>query len=135
MAVPGSVEPGANAGLFGSLRAFWGVVLAIFHTRLDLLTVELEEETRRVVQLLVVGLAALFCIGMTMFFFVVLFWDNAKVVLGIVCGVSLLLSIILLFAVRYMIRSRPKFLSQTLAELHRDVESFRPPAKTDEVKL
>ncbi len=138
MSVPGSVDSGASPGLFSSLRSFWSVLVAILYTRLDLLTAELEEEAKRAVQLVVVSLAGLLCAGMAvfflMFFLVVLFWDHALLVLGIVCSISLLTTAVLFFVARSMILNRPKFLSHTLTELRRDVESLRPAVKIEENK-
>jgi uncharacterized membrane protein YqjE len=139
MAAPGGVESGSGRPtLFSSLRSFWSVLVAILHTRLDLLTVELEEEAKRALQLLVVTLAAVLCAGMAvfflMFFLIALFWEHLPIVLGIVFGFYALASLGLFVAARSMIRKRPKFLSHTLAELRRDVESLRPAVKAEETK-
>ncbi|HEY0257283.1 MAG TPA: phage holin family protein [Candidatus Methylacidiphilales bacterium] len=141
MAVPESVESGGTPGtptLFTSLRSFWGVLVAILYTRLDLLTVELEEEAKRAVQLVMVSVATLLCISMAvfflMFFLIALFWEHRLIVLGIVFGFYVLASVILFFVARSMVLSRPRFLSQTLAELHRDVEGLHPAAKAPEAK-
>ncbi len=139
MAVPESSESGSRAGLFTSLRSFWSILLAILYTRLDLVTVELEEEANRAIQLILVGLAALFCAGLTLFFFlfflVVTFWEERVWVLAIVSIVSLLASVALGLAARHMVLTRPKFMSQTLAELRRDVEGLRAEIKSVEGKL
>jgi len=138
MSAPESVDPGASPGLFGSLRAFWAVLIAILYTRLDLVTLELEEEASRAVQLLAVIVAALLCAGITlffiMFFLVVTFWDQRMMVLGIICSLGIIASVVFALVARQMILTRPKFLSQTLAELKRDVEGLKPPAKTTEAK-
>ncbi len=140
MSVPESTGPGHNPGLFVSLRSFWDILLAILYTRLDLATAELEDEITRAVQLLVVSIAALLCTGMAAFFvmflFVVTFWDNRVLVLSIICGINILVTIVLSLVARNLLLNRPKFLSQTLAELRKDVEGLRPvPAtKKDEVK-
>ena len=140
MSVPGSVDSGNSPGLFSSLRSFWRVLISILYTRLDLLTIELEEEAKRAIQLVMVSVAGLLCVSMAvfflMFFLIALFWENRLIVLGIVFGFYLIASVVLLFIARSMILSRPKFLSHTLAELRRDAESLRPPpvTKTEEVK-
>ena len=130
--MPVSETPGSgqNPSLFSSLQSFWAVLIAILYTRLDLATVELEEIGTHTVQLIVVTLAALAAILMTvfflLFFLVVTFWEHAVFVLGAVTAVSLLISVSLVLAARALIRNRPKFLAQTLAELRRDVEGIRP---------
>jgi len=140
MAVPESVDSGSSPGLFVSLRSFWGVLVSILYTRLDLLTVELEEEAKRAVQLILVTLAGVICgslaVFFLMFFLVVLFWEQRVLVLGIVFGLYVLATVICFLVARQMLLSRPKFLSHTLAELRRDAESLRPapPAKTGETK-
>jgi uncharacterized membrane protein YqjE len=138
MSVPGSVESGTNPTLFSSLRSFWSVLIAILYTRLDLLTVELEEEAKRAVQLVVISVAALLCASMAvfflMFFLIALFWEHRLVVLGIVFGSYVLASLGLFLTARSMLLKRPKFLSQTLAELRLDVEGLRPAVKTEKAK-
>lgn len=138
MSDPENKDSGANPSLFSSLRNFWAVLLAILYTRLDLVTAELEEEATRAVHLLVVSIAALLSIGMAVFFlmflFVVTFWENRVLVLGIVCGICILASVGLILAARQMVKTRPKFLSHTLAELRRDVEGLKLKAKTEETQ-
>ncbi|SRR5260221_1781146 len=138
MSVPEGEGSGPNPGLFSSLRSFWSVLLAILYTRLDLATVELEEVGLHAMQVVVISLAALLCIGMTIFFFffflIVAFWDHAPLVVGIiliVCGTA---SATLALVARHLIVNRPKFLSQTLAELRRDVEGLRHDIKNAETR-
>jgi len=137
MAVPESGGSDANPGLFASLRSFWSVLLAILYTRLDLVTFELEGEARRVARFLMVGLSAVLCIFMTvfflLFFLVVTFWDERVLILSIVCAVSVVGSLILVLVARKMVLEWPRFLAQTLTELRRDVESVRAAAKSGEV--
>jgi uncharacterized membrane protein YqjE len=123
------------------VRSFWGVLIAILHTRLDLATAELEDEAVRGLKLIVAGMVGLLCL-FTAFLFAMLFllalvWetDYRLPVLGLIFGLYFVAGIGLLLAVRNMILSRPRFLSQTLAELRRDAEGFRhaAAAKKDEV--
>jgi uncharacterized membrane protein YqjE len=136
MAAPESVDSGANQSLYVSLRSFWGVLVAILYTRLDLATLELEEEATRAVQLVAVIMGALLCIGITlffiMFFLVVAFWNQALIVLGIICAVGIIGCAVLVFIAQKMIVKRPKFLSHTLAELKRDIEGLKPASKPSE---
>jgi len=141
MAAPESVDSGTgpNPSLYNSLRSFWGVLVAILYTRLDLATLELEEEATRAVQLVAVIMGALLCIGITlffiMFFLVVAFWEQRVLVLGIICSVGVIGCAVLVLVARKMIIERPKFLSHTLAELKRDVERLKPVHKTDGTSL
>jgi uncharacterized membrane protein YqjE len=141
MPVPENLDPGSSPGLFSNLRSFWGVLVAILYTRLDLATAELEESGTHALRLIVLSLAAVLAVVMSVFFLffflIVIFWDNREIVVGIILAVSVLFSAILCLIVRRMVVERPKFLGQTLAELRRDVEGLRPvpaAAKPGEVK-
>jgi uncharacterized membrane protein YqjE len=140
MSVPEEIGSGASPGLFSSLRSFWSVVVAILYTRLDLVTAELEDEALRALKLIAAGLVSLLALFGALFwatfFLLALFWDTQYRlwVLGGIFGIHFIIGIVLLLAARHMILSRPKFLSQTLAELRRDVEGLRrAAAKKDEV--
>jgi uncharacterized membrane protein YqjE len=134
MSVPENTGSDTNPSLFASLRSFWSVLLAVLYTRLDLATVELEDEAVRAIKLLVAGLVSILALAgavfFGMFFILALFWDNRLIVLAIIFGFYLIVGLILFFVARNMVLTRPKFLSQTLTELRRDVEGLRPPAKT-----
>jgi uncharacterized membrane protein YqjE len=138
MAVPEGAGPDTPPGLFASLRSFWSVLLAIFYTRLDLVTAELEEEATKAIQLIVVSLAALICLAMTVFFLffflVVYFWDHAAIALAIIFILCTFGTVLLTLVSRKMYQDRPKFLSQTLAELRRDVDGLRQSMKPEEPK-
>ena len=129
MPVPENLDPGASPGLFSNLRSFWGVLVAILYTRLDLASAELEESGTYAVRLIVVTLAAVLVIVMTFFFLffflIVVFWKEADVILGIVTIICVLSSTALGLVARHLILERPKFLGQTLAELRRDVDGLR----------
>jgi uncharacterized membrane protein YqjE len=142
MSVPESTGSGATPGLFASLRSFWGALIAILYTRLDLLTAELEDDGIRLLKFLVAGLVSLLSL-FTAFFFAMLFllalfWDThyRLCVIGSIFVIYFVIGIVLLLIARHMILSRPRFLSQTLAELRRDAEGLRHAvtAKKDEPK-
>jgi uncharacterized membrane protein YqjE len=142
MSVPEGIGPGAGPGLFASLRSFWSVLLAILYTRLDLFTAELEDEAVRAVKLVIAGLVSVACLFTAlfwaMFLLLALFWDTAYRlwVLGGIFGIYLIAGIVLLLIARNMISTRPKFLSQTILELRRDVEGLNRAmaAKKEEAK-
>lgn len=142
MSVPEGIGPGAGPGLFASLRSFWSVLLAILYTRLDLAGAELEDEAVRAVKLVVAGLVCVACfftaIFWALFLLLALFWDTAYRlwVLGGIFGLYLIAGIVLLLIARNMVLNRPRFLSQTIAELRRDVEGLNRAiaAKKDETK-
>jgi uncharacterized membrane protein YqjE len=140
MSVPEGIGSGASPGLFVSLRSFWSVLVAILYTRLDLATAELEDEAIRGLKLIAAGLVSLLCLFMAyffaMFFIIALAWGTPYQfwVIGAIFAIYFGAGIGLFFLARHMILSRPKFLSQTLAELRRDVEGLRraAAAKKDE---
>jgi uncharacterized membrane protein YqjE len=121
---------GSGPGLFASLRSFWGVVVAIIYTRLDLVTAELEDEAVRGLKLVLAGLLSVLSLFMAfffaMYFLIAMFWDTSYRlwVIGGIFGVYLLGGFILYAIARNMISTRPRFLSQTLSELKRDAESL-----------
>jgi len=142
MSVPEGTGSDANPGLFVSLRSFWGALVAILYTRLDLVTAELEDQAIHGIKLVIAGVISLIAF-VTAFFFanfflIAIFWrsEYRLDVIGGVIGVYLLICIICALIVRSLIVNRPKFLSQTIAELRRDAEGLSRAvnAKTDEAK-
>jgi uncharacterized membrane protein YqjE len=128
MADPQGGAPAQGPSLFQSLRSFWSVLLAILYTRLDLATVELQDQGIRVVKLLLVGFIAVVAL-ITAFFFanlwiIVFFWSNKVLAVGVVFGVYLMVSLIAALIAYNMATSWPGFLSQTIKELRKDVEGL-----------
>ena len=142
MAVPESNGPSASSGLFGSLRSFWSVLIAILHTRLDLVSTELEDEAVRAVKLAIAGVISLLALFAAFFwanfFIVALAWGTPYEfwVIGGIFALYFGIGVILFAVARNMILNRPKFLSQTIAELRRDVEGLTRaiPARKEETK-
>lgn len=130
MSVPEGSGSAAGPGLFTSLRSFWSVLLAILYTRLDLATTELEDEAVRGIQLVAASLISLLAFFtaffFVMFFLIAMFWDTEYRlwVIGGILMVYLAIGFILLAVARNMFLNRPRFLSQTIAELRRDVEGL-----------
>jgi uncharacterized membrane protein YqjE len=124
------------------LRSFWSVVVAILYTRLDLASAELEDEAARGLRLVVAGLVSvmslLFAIFFAFFFILALVWDTEYRlwVIGGIFGVYFVAAVVLGLIARNMILHRPRFLSQTIAELKRDAEGLSKAMapKKDEVQ-
>jgi uncharacterized membrane protein YqjE len=127
-----SARSDAPPALFASLRNFCSILVSIAYARLDLVTVELEEQAVHAVQLIVISLAGLLCVGTAIFFLmfllIALVWDTAYrfLALGGVFVFYVIASLILILVARKMLLNRPKFFEQTLTELRRDVEGLRP---------
>jgi len=129
MSVPDGTSPSAPS-LFASLRSFWAVLVAILYTRLDLVTAELEDEAVRALKLVVAGLISVLSLFMAFFwatFFIVAFaWDTPYrfAVIGAIFAIYFVVGLALFATARSMITNRPRFLSQTIAELKRDAEGL-----------
>jgi uncharacterized membrane protein YqjE len=130
MPVPEGVGSGESPSLFASLRSFWSVVVAILYTRLDLVSAELEDEAVRGLKLVLAGLISamslMFAVFFAFFFIIALAWDSPYrfPVIGGIFAIYLLIGVVLAFIARNMIMTRPRFLSQSIAELKRDAEGL-----------
>ena len=120
-------EPGARKGLFVSLTVLAGTLLAIAHTRLDLLSVDLEEELQHVFSLLVLTLVALLWLGIGLvlasLLLIVAFWDTHRLLaLGAIAGFFLLMGVAVWLYASHKARTKPKLFAASLAELTKDRE-------------
>lgn len=72
----------AAGGLFESLKTLAGSLVGIVHTRLELLSTDIAEERAHLTALLVLGLFALFCLGVGVVLLAILiavsFWDTHR---------------------------------------------------------
>src|SRR6201999_3638804 len=70
-------------GLFQSVRELFANVVALAHTRLELITTEIEEEIQGAVSLLMWALTALMLAGLSVVMIAVLilviFWDDHRI--------------------------------------------------------
>ena len=134
--MPAPEGSGSNPSLFASVRSFWSVIVAILYTRLDLATAELEDEATRALRLLLTGIIAVlgfaFAFFFAMYFVIAMYWDTSYrlLTIGLVFGIYFVVGVVAAFIIRNMILTRPRFLSQTLAELKRDVESLKTAVNT-----
>ncbi len=114
-------------GLFDSLRALLATLVATVHTRVELLGTEVEEEVRRVVTLLLGGLAVLALASLALLFsgvvVIAVYWDTHRLAatVGVTVGFIVLTAAAYL-AVRGQTRRRSRLLASTLDELERDLE-------------
>lgn len=123
----GTAEP--TPGLLGSLRRLLKTFTEILHTRVDILSTELEEEVFRAQQLFIYALVSVFFLGLGLvlvtLFVVMAFWEtNRLYVLGCFAVSYLGLGAITALVVRSRIRTRPRLFSATLSELDKDRESL-----------
>ena len=114
-------------GLFDSLRALLTTLVAMAHTRVELFGTEIEEEVRRVVALLLGGLAVLTLASLALLFsglvVIAAYWDTHRLAatVGVAIGFFVLTAVSYL-AVRARTRRRSRLLASTLDELERDLE-------------
>lgn len=112
-------------GLFDSLKGLAASLVAIAHTRLDLLSTDLEEERERLETLLVVMLISLLCLGVGMVLMVILvvavFWESHRfLTLGVFTGFFLAAGAAAWGFVLHRIRNKPRLFAASLAELAKD---------------
>ena len=121
----------AERGLLFSLRRLASTGVEIFHTRLEILSSDLEEERARLGSLLMTGVLALFCFFMASILLttliVVLLWETHRVpVLGVLGGVFLIGGGLCWRSFQHQRHERPAFLSTTLGELAKDRREITP---------
>lgn len=116
-----------------SLARVAATLTGTIHTRLELVSVELEEELNRFSSLLLWSLTALFCAGIAVLLSILLlvacFWDTHRLtvlsgLLAAFAGAAVALGLWL----RRSLRNKPRLLSHTLAELQKDTAALQEAA-------
>ena len=115
----------SRGGLFESLKTVSGSLIAIVHTRLELLSNDIAEERAHLTTLLVLGLVALFCLGVGVVLLTILiavaFWESHRLAaLGGLTGFFLVAGTGLVWLAMHKARTRPRLFEASLAELSRD---------------
>ena len=113
--------------MLGSVRDLARILLSFAETRTRLAATELEEQSLRLVEILLWLAAAIFFLGVTLLFVAVLivlhFWDSDRLLAaGLIAALFAGAGVVSALMVLARMRARPKFLAATLAELHRDKE-------------
>lgn len=126
-----SPDNASHGGLYDSLKGLGATGVAIVRTRLELLSTELAEEKERFLTQLVLGLAALFCIGLgiilaAVFLTVALWQSHRLLVLGMLTTLFLGLGVAALVAAAKFARTQSKLFSASLAELSKDQDHLTP---------
>lgn len=117
--------PSGNKGLLESLTTLAATLVAIAHTRLDLLSADLEEEREHLLSLLVLALVALFCLGigvvLAALLLVAAFWDTHRLlVLGLLAGFFLAVGMAAWMFAMHKARIKPRIFAASLSELLKD---------------
>ena len=117
--------PGESRGLLESLTTLAATLVAIAHTRLDLLSTDVEEERAQVLSLLVLALVALYCFGigvvLAAILLVVAFWDTHRLLaLGSLAGFFLAAGMVTGAYAMHKARTKPRLFAASLSELLKD---------------
>lgn len=116
---------GGRRGLLDSLTILAGTLVAIVHTRLDLLSADLEEERIHLVSLLLLSLVVLLCLGvgvvLVVILLVIMFWDTHRLLsLGVIAGIFLAFGAVTWMLALKQARSKPRLFAASLSELSKD---------------
>ncbi|HEY8539373.1 MAG TPA: phage holin family protein [Steroidobacteraceae bacterium] len=127
---PTTNDAGMTSGLFDSVRRLLGTLVGIAHTRLQLLTTELQEEVQRAAHLLLWAFVALFAAMMALFLtaltVIFVFWDTHRIVAALaVIAAFLAIAIASVLVLQAKLKSKPPLLHDTLAELAKDRDRLR----------
>ncbi len=120
-------------GLLNSLKNLTVTLITIIHTRLELLSTDLEEGRERFISLLAMAFVSLFslCFGAVLLtiLVVVVFWDTHRLlVLGSLTGLFLVSGAVLGALVVRRLKSMPRMFEASLAELikdHQEIDTNR----------
>lgn len=126
------VEPAARAsptGLFRSLTQLLSTIVGLVQTRLELLATEVQEEVHRASELLLWSFIAILGAGTALFFIgltiIIAFWDTNRLTAAIIVTAAyLLVPLVCFLTIRHKMRTRPRLLDATRAELKKDREQL-----------
>ena len=112
-------------GLLASIRQFGATIVALIHTRIELLTTELEEELQRGVIILAWTMLALFfgalAVLMVAVTLLIIFWDDHRVLVAVLITAAFIAITGVMAAVaRMRIIAKPRFMAASIEELKRD---------------
>lgn len=121
-----------DAGLIASLKRAGATAIELARTRLELVSVEIEEQIECAAQILLWGAAAIYFASLALLLLaltiVIACWDTHRLLAAsLVTGAFALTAAGAALAVRARLRQRPRFLSATSAELKTDAEALGGP--------
>ena len=119
--------PGHATGLLAALQRLMATFAEILHTRIAILSTELEENGERVRQLFVYGLVSIFFLTLGVLLATMLivaaFWETHR--LYVLAGFTVFylgIGTIAALVARHKIKTRPRLFAATLSELGKDRE-------------
>lgn len=112
-------------GLFESLKTLSGTVVGVVRTRFQLLSTDIAEERERAISLMVLGLVALFCLGLgtvlLSVLIVIAYWESHRfLALGALAGVFLVASAGAVWLALHRVQTGPPLFAATRTELSKD---------------
>jgi len=122
---PDAPAESPQVGLFDSLKALMVTLVGIAHTRVELISTEVEEQFARLVSLLVWGLVALFFafagVILSAIALIVLFWDSNRLLAAAgLAAAFVLLAVIAVLGFIARAKARPRLFKASLDELAKD---------------
>jgi len=122
----------SSKGLLDSLTVLAGSLVSIARTRLELLSIDLEEDRIHLLSVVLLSLAALFSlvVGVVLvaILLVVIFWESHRLlVLGSLAGFFLVTGLVACgFALRKA-KTKPRLFTASLLELFKDSQQLHLP--------
>ncbi len=115
--------------LLESLKRLASTAVEIVRTRLELVSLDVEEAKLRFLSTLLLGAVAFLCLSlgvvMGAFWLVAAFWETHRtLVLGLLTGTFLGGGLLALAALSWRARKGPRLFAATLAELEKDREAL-----------
>jgi uncharacterized membrane protein YqjE len=119
----------SNRGLLGSATRMLAVLVSAAETRVGIFASELQEERVHLGRMLLIGGAAMFCLGLGIVllsvFLIVLYWDSDRLgILGILTGLFFGLGVINAIVLAVLVRGQKRPLRETEDVLAKDRESL-----------
>ncbi|MFM2440345.1 MAG: hypothetical protein RLZZ349_72 [Pseudomonadota bacterium] len=121
--------PNQGNGLMDSLAALATTFVAIIHTRLELLSTDIEEEREHVLSLVKLSLIALFCLMLGMLLIAVLLivalWDTYRLAaIGSLASFFIIAGMIAWYLAKRKAKAKPRLFLSSLLELSKDREKI-----------
>lgn len=124
------MEP-AGQRLSASVRGLAATLVEVAQVRLELFSVEAQEEVLRIAGLLAYGAVALVCLSLGLGFLAMLItvalWDTHRLLaLAVFAGLFLVVGAVAVWHTRERIRRGTRLFSASIEELRQDHEALRP---------
>jgi uncharacterized membrane protein YqjE len=115
--------------MFERLQRILLTLVTLAHTRLELATVELEEEARRLTGIVLWAVAGILCAGFGVLLLaltiVIAFWDGHRLLASLLVTLAFFGTAVGAgVVVRRRLRDRPRLLAATIGELKRDARTL-----------